>query len=243
MHHKTEVKPVRVVSIKSLCVTRDELCLMHRTRYEMRRAQPGCGYSNDGRYHLRAPLEISEPIRRSEKTRRFLTGRAASSGFTAVEILLVVVIIAIAAMMAIPMMTSADSFQIRSAANMIAADLEYAKSMAISRSQSFSVVFDKTTESYQIQNQSGTVIAHPVKKGFNYVIDFRNDSRLNKVDIANVGFEPGSSDTVTFDYMGSPYSGSGTSNPLNSGVITLQAAGTSTTINIGPVTGFISIED
>lgn len=187
----------------------------------MRGAQIGCGCSSEGRYRL----------------------RATSSAFTTVEILIVVVIIAIAAMMAIPMMTSADSFQIRSAANMIAADLEYAKSMSISRSQSFSVVFDETTESYQIQNQSGTVIAHPVKKGFDYVVDFPSDSRLNRVDIANVGLEPGSSDTVTFDYMGSPYSGSGTSNPLNSGVITLQAGGMSTTINIEPVTGFISIED
>jgi len=214
---------VRVMGIKSLCVMRDALCPMHRKRYEMRRAQPGCGYSNEGRYHL----------------------RATSSGFTAVEILIVVVIIAIAAMMAIPMMTSAASFQIRSAANMIAADLEYAKSMAISRSQSFSVVFDESTESYRIKkNQDGTIIPHPVKKGFDYVVDFPGNSRLNKVDIFSVGFEPGSSDTVTFDYMGSPYSGSGTSkNPLNSGVITLQAAGTSTTINIEPVTGFIFIED
>jgi len=246
MHHNTEVKPVRVVSIKSLCVARDASSLVHRKLYGIRRAQPGCGYSNEGRYHLLrhfAGLEISEPTRRSEKTRRFLTGPDASSGFTAVEILIVVVIIAIAAMMAIPMMTSADSCQIRSAANMIAADLEYAKSMAISRSQCFSVVFDETTDSYRIKNQGGTIIPHPVKKGFDYVVDFPGDSRLNKVDISNVGFEPGSSDTITFDYMGSPYSGSGTSNPLNSGVITLQAAGTSTTINIEPVTGFISIED
>ena len=243
MHHKTEAKPVRVMGIKSLSVTRDALCPMHRKRYEMRRVQPGCGYSNEGRYHLPAPLEISEPTRRSEKTRRFLTGSATSSGFTAVEILIVVVIISIAAMIAIPMMTSADSFQIRAAANMIAADLEYGKSMAISRAQSFSVVFDMTTDSYRIKNQGGTIIPHPVKKGFDYVVDFPSDSRLNRVDISNVGFEPGSSDTITFDYMGSPYSGSGTSNPLNSGVITLQAAGTSTTINIEPVTGFISIED
>ena len=243
MHHNTEVKPVRVVGIKSLCVTRDELCLMNRTRYEIRRARPGCGYSNEGRYHLPASLEISEPTRRSEKTRRFLTGPATSSGFTAVEILIVVVIIAIAAMMAIPMMTSADSFQIRSAANMIAADLEYAKSMAISRSKSFSVVFDMTTESYRIEDQDSTIIPHPVKKGFDYVVDFPSDSRLNRVDIANVAFEPGSSQTITFDYMGSPCSGPGTSNPLNSGTITLQAAGTSTAVNIEPVTGFISIED
>jgi len=156
-----------------------------------------------------------------------------------IEILIVVVIITIAAMVAIPMMTSAASMQIRSAANMIAADLEYAKSMAISRGQNFSVVFDKTTESYSIKNQDGDIIPHPVKKGFDYTVDFRNDGRLNKVDIVDVDFDATSE--IKFDYLGSPYNGSDT--PLNSGVISLQAGGTTTTITVEPVTGFISIED
>lgn len=165
--------------------------------------------------------------------------RNTKSGFTLIEIIIVVVIIAIAAVMVIPMMSSAAGMQIRSAANMIAADLEYAKSMAISRGQNFSVVFDKTTESYRIQNQDGNIITHPVKKGFDYVIDFRNDSRLDKVDIADVDFDTTSE--IKFDYLGSPYNGN--NNPLNSGVISLQAGGMTATINVEPVTGFISIED
>ena len=165
--------------------------------------------------------------------------RGMSGGFTVIEILIVVVIIAIAAMAVIPIMTSAASVQIRSAANMIMADLEYAKSMSISRGQRFSVVFDKTTESYSIEDQGGTVIPHPVKKGFDYVIDFRNDGRLNKVDIVDVDFDTTSE--VKFDYLGSPYNGSGT--PLNNGVISLQAGGTTTTVTVEPVTGFVSIVD
>jgi len=155
-----------------------------------------------------------------------------SSSFTMIEIIIVVVIIAIAAMMAIPMMTSAAGMQIRSAANMIAADLEYAKSMAISRGQNFSVVFDKAGDSYRIENQNGDVIAHPVKKGFPYVVDFRSDKRLDKVDIADVDFN--STDKVTFDCLGSPDNG---------GNITLQAGGMIVRITVEPVTGFISIED
>lgn len=166
--------------------------------------------------------------------------RAQRSGFTMIEILIVVVIIAIAAMMAIPMMTSAGSMQIRSAANMIAADLEYAKSMAISRQKIYAVVFNESTESYQIEDTSG-IIDHPVKKGFKYIVNFSNDSRLDKVDIADVDFDPDSSRTITFDYLGSPYSGSGTSNPLNSGVISLQAGGATATINVEPVTGYVTI--
>ena len=164
------------------------------------------------------------------------------SGFTLIEILIVVVILAIAAMTAIPMMTSAGSVQIRSAANMVAADLEYAKSMAIARGQYFSVVFDKNTDSYSIiKDQTGSVIAHPVKKGFNYVIGFR-DKGLDKVDIADVDFD--GTNKVKFDYLGSPDNGNDIPSPLlNRGVIRLQAAGIAVTVNVEPVTGFISITD
>jgi prepilin-type N-terminal cleavage/methylation domain-containing protein len=167
-----------------------------------------------------------------DKEIRAVKVQSVSSGFTMVEIIIVVVIIAIAAMMAVPMMTSAAGMQIRSAANMIAADLEYAKSMAISRGQNFSVVFDKATESYRIENQDGDVIAHPVKKGFDYVIDFRKDGRLDKVDIADVDFNATSE--IAFDCLGSPDNG---------GDITLQAGGMTVNIIVEPVTGFISIED
>jgi prepilin-type N-terminal cleavage/methylation domain-containing protein len=159
-------------------------------------------------------------------------------GFTMIEIIIVAVIITIAAMVVIPMMTSAASMQIRSAANMIAADLEYAKSMAISKGQNFSVVFDQITETYSIRNQDDVIISHPVKKGFDYTVDFR-DERLNKVDIADVDFDATSE--IKFDYLGSPYNGSGT--PLNIGVISLEAGGTTMEVTVEPVTGFILIED
>ena len=158
------------------------------------------------------------------------------SGFTIIEILVVVVIIGIAAMMVVPMMSSAASMQIRSAANMIAADLEYAKSMAISRQKIYAVVFNASAESYQIEDPNG-IISHPVKKGFQYVVNFSNDSRLDKVDITNVDFDTTSE--IKFDYLGSHYNGNDTD--LNSGVITLQAGGTSITITVESVTGFISI--
>ncbi len=157
--------------------------------------------------------------------------------FTIIEILIVVVLLAIAGMMVVPMMSSAASIQIESAANIVAADLEYAKSMAISRGQNFSVVFDKAAETYQIKDQNDNVIPHPVKKGFNYVVDFRNDRRLNRVDIFDANFDATSE--VQFDYLGSPINGNNTA--LNSGVISLQAAGVTKTIRVEPVTGYISI--
>ena len=223
MRHNITMRPEGMVTLRLSSVMRDVSCLMSRMRCGIRRTQYNvcCCCNQKGRDHL----------------------KAASGGFTLIEIVIVVVIVAIAAMIAVPMMTSATGFQIRSAANIIAADLEYAKTIAISKGQSFSVVFDQTTESYRIEDQGSAVIAHPVKKGFDYTIDFQNDSRLSKVDIENVDFDPGSTSTITFDYLGSPYSGSGISNPLNSGVISLRAGQMTATVNIEPVTGFISIVD
>jgi len=157
--------------------------------------------------------------------------RGISGGFTMVEIIIVVVIIAIAALAAVPMMSSAASIQIRSAANMIAADLEYARSMSISRGERYSVVFDGNAESYRIEDQDNNVIQHPVKKGFDYVINFQNDSRLNKVDITSINFNTTS--RVEFDCLGSPDNG---------GTVTLQADSTNKTITVEHVTGFISIQ-
>jgi prepilin-type N-terminal cleavage/methylation domain-containing protein len=151
-------------------------------------------------------------------------------GFTVIEILIVLVIMTIAALTAVPMMSSASSVQIRSAASMIAADLEYAKSMAISRGQNYSVRFDQNADSYRIVDQGNIVIQHPVKKGFNYIVDFQSDTRLNRVDITGANFS-GNPD-VEFDSMGSPQSG---------GTISLQAGGTTVTIMVVPITGYISI--
>ncbi len=158
-------------------------------------------------------------------------------GFTIVEVLVVMIIIALAAMLAIPMMSSAGSMQIKSAANLIASDLEYAKSLSISRGQVFSVVFDETNETYQIEDQDGNVIDHPVKKGFTYSMNFGADSNLERVDIYSVNFD--GTNEVKFDYLGSPYNGSGTS--LNNGIISLRAGTIVTTINVEPITGYISI--
>ena len=186
-----------------------------------------------------------------------------TNGFTLIELIIVIAIFAMVALVAVPMFSSAGSVQIHAAARMIAMDLEYAKSMAISgpglrrsedpenRSistlieesgeQRVTVVFDTKGESYQIfREQKGelTVIEHPVRRGFDYEINFRTDGRLDKVDIVSVDFD--GTNKVKFDCLGSPYNGNG--KHLNSGSIKLRAGETTTTIRVGAVTGYVSIE-
>ena len=167
--------------------------------------------------------------------------KIAKKAFTLIELIVVMVIIAIAAVLAVPMISSAADVQVRSAANMIAADLEYAKSMAISRQQNHWVVFDPANESYEVHDPCG-VIDHPIKAGSNFVVDLQSDSRLSRVDIAGADFDPDSQLSVTFDYLGSPYSGTTTANPLNSGQISLQAGSFTMTVNVEPMTGYITVQ-
>jgi prepilin-type N-terminal cleavage/methylation domain-containing protein len=93
------------------------------------------------------------------------------NAFTMIEIIVVVIIISIAAMMAIPMLSSAGSTQARAAANMLAADLEYARSISITTGRNFSVVFDKANQTYSIKDSDGNIIEHPVRKD-DYAVDF-----------------------------------------------------------------------
>ncbi|MCK4887190.1 MAG: GspH/FimT family pseudopilin [Planctomycetes bacterium] len=149
-------------------------------------------------------------------------------GFTLVEIIIVIVIISIAAAMVVPMMSSADDIQLRSAANKLAADIEYAKSMAISRGQRYTVVFDETAESYQIEDSNSVIIDHPVRKDL-YIEQFGGTSRLSKVEISDADFD--GADSVTFDSIGCPDNG---------GTVTLTAGDNTIDVNVEAVTGYIS---
>ena len=164
------------------------------------------------------------------------TGRG---GFTLIELIVVITILAIAAVLAVPMLSSAGDIKLRSAAGMIASDLEYAKNMAISRQKNYMVVFTPSSESYRVCDNEGTVIAHPLKVGSNFIVDFSTNSQLKNVKIVSTDLD---SNTVTFDYLGSPYSGSGTDTPLNSGSIVISIKTFNSTIKIEPVTGYISIQ-
>ncbi|NLK42651.1 MAG: prepilin-type N-terminal cleavage/methylation domain-containing protein [Planctomycetes bacterium] len=160
-----------------------------------------------------------------------------TAAFTLIEILVTVVILAIAALIAVPMMGSAADIQVRSAAHRLAADLEYAKNMAITYQRPFAVVFDTSagnTNGYQIPNES-----HPVS-GQDFDVRFAKERNLSRVKITRLTLEPGTSPTtVTFDYMGTPKIGE---DSLNKGQITLTADGFSLVVNIEPLTGYVTID-
>jgi hypothetical protein len=58
------------------------------------------------------------------------------------------------------------------------------------------------------------------------------------VDLVTANFD--GTDTIKFDYLGSPLRSDG--NPMNSGAITVQGGGTTMTITVEPVTGYIRVQ-
>jgi len=170
--------------------------------------------------------------------RRICNDGGAAKAFTIIELIVVMVIISIAAFIAIPTLSSAGDSQIRSAANMIAADIEYAKNMAISRQQKYSVVFNSSTNSYKVCDKDGIVISHPIKTSSDFEVIISEESRLSQVSITSALFD--TTDTLSFDYLGSPYNG--LSNSLNDGEIVLEAGGYSINIIVQPVTGYLIFE-
>ena len=79
-----------------------------------------------------------------------------------------------------------------------------------------------------------------MKAGFDYVVEFGSGNNLDRVEILDVDFDPGSGDNITFAYLGSPYSGS---DPLNNGTIQLSGGGSTVIISVDPVTSYITISN
>lgn len=171
------------------------------------------------------------------------TKPAGSGGFTMIEIIIVVVILGITALIAVPMFSSAADMTVRAAANRITADLEYARGLAITHQKPYSVVFNLTTESYEIRDTTtNTVIDDPVEPG-SYSVSFAADGNFSRVDIYNANFDADSTNAITFDFLGSPYHGKSilSSDALNSGRITLKADAFTLYIDVEPMTGYITV--
>jgi prepilin-type N-terminal cleavage/methylation domain-containing protein len=169
-----------------------------------------------------------------------------AGGFTLIEIIIVVVILGIAAVIAVPMLSSAADMKVRAAANRIAADLEYAKGLAVTHQTGYAVVFNPANESYDIRKYpygTGNIISNPVRSGSSYVVNFAADSNFERVNIVSADFDSDSDKAVTFDYLGTPYHGLGiaSGNVLNSGRITLTVDDFTVYVDVEPMTGYVTI--
>jgi len=149
-------------------------------------------------------------------------------GFTLIEILVVLVVIAIAAAMVVTSANGTESAKASSAAKMIAMDLEYAQSIAVTHQDPVTVTFSPDGESYSLTNSSGP-LTHPTSKSA-YTTDFGSLGGFENVDVVSAGFAGGQD--VVFDELGTPDNG---------GDVTVQVGSHTYQISVGAATGKVTV--
>ena len=143
------------------------------------------------------------------------------------ELVVVLVILAIAAALVVPY-ASGGSSQAVSAARVIASDLQYAQSTAVTTQQPVTVAFTPSAKTYNLTNQSGYLI-HPITAK-SYIVNFGSMRGFENVSIVSAAF--GSGQSVTFDATGAP---------RNAGSVTVRAGAFQYRLDVAAATGNVTV--
>lgn len=161
-------------------------------------------------------------------------------GFTLMELLAVITILGIVASVAILSAQDNQAVVASAAARMIAGDLEYAQSLAISEQSDITVTFNTDTDSYTLTDSDSAPITHPLNKA-DFTITLPTEFGESSLDLSEAEFATGNS-SVGFDETGTPYQG-GTSGTAIVGTNKVQVTcgGKTYNVTVGPVTGRIVV--
>ena len=164
------------------------------------------------------------------------TPQARCYGFTLVELLMVVAVLIIAAAIVIPNIGSAADAQAVSAARMLSADLEVARSLALKTQRPHTVLFRSDRRAYKVVSDYGgqayasaEAIDHPAVSGRTFEIIPAERNGMGAVEVLSVSF--GGNAYVTFDGLGEPSA---------AGTVTLRAGTTRMQIAVAGLTGSVS---
>lgn len=161
-----------------------------------------------------------------QKHRLFLNARSdARRGFTLVDLTITVLIMGVVAATASPKFAALlTSYTAEAAARRVAADLNYAASAAAQTSQSVTVTFDVSGDSYSVAG-----VDSPDHPGSAWAVSLTTGG--TNVDLVSVDFA--ASQTVTFNAYG---------RPNNPGSIILSAGSDSATIVVDAATGRATLQ-
>src|SRR5262245_48437538 len=128
-------------------------------------------------------------------------------GFTLFELCLCVLIIGIAAAAIVPAVgNNVRSPRLKTAANVLAADIDFCASECIAQPGApRKINFDTTANTYTLVDNTGTTISHPMD-GLAYVNDFSTgrNAQLAGVRITGIAVGAGTTTNLTFNAYGKP---------------------------------------
>ncbi len=138
---------------------------------------------------------------------RITTG---SSGFSLIELVMVIVLLGIVMAVVVPKLRNTTDFSLEGSASMIIADIRNAQELAMATHDDKNVVFILSGSSYTVETESDSVFR---------TVDLPSGVTITSADL-----------TFTFNPLGEPTAGGGSS-------VTISAGGNSKTVTVGNYTG------
>ncbi len=157
------------------------------------------------------------------------------NAFTLIELAAAMIVLSITVLLAIPTMDSANrSYLLNSGSSRVMASLRYAQAQSIAIGIDHGVEFSPANNTIRCFIVQGTPpypsATHPATK-LPYLIDFDTTSGLGGVTLASTTF---TSDTVTFDSLGSPTEG---------GSVSVAISGYTKNVTLSAVIGLLEFTD
>jgi len=128
-----------------------------------------------------------------------------SGGVTLLEVLATTVIVMIAAAVVVPSMVSTDRSCLKAGAMLLAANLEYARNVAVTHQTQINVTFDAVGNSFTVASANASaVLVDPITKQRSgaYTIAFASHSALSRLDLREANFDALAS--MAFSVTGEP---------------------------------------
>lgn len=133
-----------------------------------------------------------------------------SSGFSLIELVMVIVLIGIVMAVVVPKLRNTTDFSLEGSASMVVADIRNAQELAMATHDDKNVVFTLNGASYTVETEIDSVFR---------TVDLPSGVTITSADV-----------TFTFNPLGEPTAGGGSS-------VTISASGNSKTVTVGSYTG------
>lgn len=163
------------------------------------------------------------------------------SAFTLIELVMVIVLIAIMAATVSVVISSYQTQHLRAAAERIASDLRYAKSLALSSARWHGAAFQaapvNTYNLYETDGTTDTNLKKPEDMSKDFIINLVSEYQGVTLTAVNIG----GGSKVEFSPYGVPFTDKNGSAIAAAGVITLSGNGSTVTAVISPESGRVSI--